>query len=135
MTNNNRNNLETIAQGKLLPSLKELSFMLLTFGFIVFSWIFFREENIGHALSYISEILSSSLFEIPKFEGREKALKTIILIVVFILMEWIGREKEYTFQIIESKSTITKYFVTYFLLLTILLFMNTGEQEFIYFQF
>ena len=135
LTNNNRNNLETIAQGKLLPSLKELSFMLLTFGFIVFSWIFFRAENIGHALSYISEILSSSLFEIPKFEGREKALKTVILIVVFILMEWIGREKEYTFQIIESKSTITKYFVTYVLLLTILLFMNTGEQEFIYFQF
>lgn len=35
LTNNNRNNLETVAQGKLLPSIKELSFMILTFGLTV----------------------------------------------------------------------------------------------------
>jgi len=63
LTNNNRNNLETVAQGKLLPSLKEVSFMLLTFGLTVFAWIFFRAENIGHAISYVSEILSPSLFQ------------------------------------------------------------------------
>jgi len=62
LTNNNRNNLETVAQGKLLPSIKEVYFMLLTFGLTVFAWIFFRAENIGHAISYISEILSPSLF-------------------------------------------------------------------------
>lgn len=69
LTNNNRNNLETVAQGKLLPSIKELSFIFLTFGLTVFAWIFFRAENIGHAISYISEIFSSSLFTIPKFAG------------------------------------------------------------------
>ncbi len=42
LTNNNRNNLETVAQGKLLPSIKELSLMLLTFGLTVFAWIFFQ---------------------------------------------------------------------------------------------
>ena len=67
LTNNNRNNLETVAQGKFFPSIKELSFMMLTFGLTVFAWIFFRANNIGHAISYISEILSPSLFSIPKF--------------------------------------------------------------------
>ena len=57
LTDNNRNNLETVAQGKLFPTIKELSFMLVTFGLTVFAWIFFRSNNIGHAISFISEIL------------------------------------------------------------------------------
>ena len=89
LTNNNRNNLETVAQGKLLPSIKEFSFMLLTFGLTVFAWIFFRAEDIGHAFSYISEILSTSLFEIPKFAGMYNALITIILVAVFVLIVWV----------------------------------------------
>jgi hypothetical protein len=84
--------LETVAQGKLLPSIKELAFMLLTFGLTVFAWIFFKADNIGHAISYISEILSPSLFSIPKFAGMYNALITIILVGVFVLVEWQGRE-------------------------------------------
>ena len=56
-TNNNRNKEENVAQkNKYWICLKELTFMLLTFGLTVFAWIFFRAENIGHAISYISEI-------------------------------------------------------------------------------
>lgn len=51
LTNNNRNNLEIVAQGKFLPSGKELFSMFVTFGLIVFAWIFFRAENIGHAFN------------------------------------------------------------------------------------
>lgn len=73
LTNNNRNNLATVAQGKALPSLKEISFMLLTFGLTVFAWIFFRAVNIEHAISYISEIVSPSLFSKPNFNGMRGA--------------------------------------------------------------
>ena len=95
LTNNNRNNLETVAHGKLFPSLKEILYMSLTFGLTMFAWIFFRAENIGHAISYISEILSSSLFSIPKFVGMYNAVSTIILIGVFVLIEWLGRDGQY----------------------------------------
>jgi D-alanyl-lipoteichoic acid acyltransferase DltB (MBOAT superfamily) len=95
LTENNRNNLDNVAQGEYLPSIKELSSMLATFSLTVFSWIFFRAENITHALGYIAEILSSSLFSIPKFAGMRGALTTILLTGVFVIIEWVGRERQY----------------------------------------
>ncbi len=58
----NRNNLETVAQGNILPTVKEFFQMILTFTLAVLAWIFFRAENITHAFSYISGIFSKSLF-------------------------------------------------------------------------
>ena len=49
LTNNNRKNLGVVAEGKLLPSLRELFAMLTTFRLTVFAWIFFRAENLSHA--------------------------------------------------------------------------------------
>lgn len=135
LSNNNRKNLDVVAQGKLVPNFQDFSNIILTFSLTVFAWIFFRANDIGHAFSYISEIFSSSLFELPRFEGNKESITTIILVCLFMLVEWFGREKEYAFQIIESKSIQFKFIATYLLLLVIMLFFNTKEQAFIYFQF
>lgn len=136
LTNNNRNNLETVAKGKILPNLKELSFMLLTFGLTVFAWIFFRAENIGHAISYISEILSPSLFEIPRYSWMSGALTTIILVAIFILIEWKGREGQYAVQNQGSKwKPVFRYCYYYAIVIAIMYFGNFNENQFIYFQF
>ncbi|MBN1251310.1 MAG: MBOAT family protein [Bacteroidales bacterium] len=136
ITNKNRNNMETVAQGKFFPSIKEMSFMLLTFGLTVFAWIFFRANNIGHAISYISEILSPSLFTIPRFEGTEKALIIIILVVIFVFTEWFGREGQFAISKIESKWNRPVRWTLYsFIIFTIGMFMQTAETPFIYFQF
>jgi D-alanyl-lipoteichoic acid acyltransferase DltB (MBOAT superfamily) len=135
LTNNNRNNLEIVAKGKLFPSLKELSFMLLTFGLTVFAWIFFRANNIGHAISYISEILSPSFFTIPKFGGMFRALETIFLVVFFVLIEWRGREGQYA---IANSFSVNKRPMRWFFYLTIVFLMvyfQGEKQRFIYFQF
>jgi len=136
LTNNNRNNLETVAKGKLLPNLKEISLMLLTFGLTVFAWIFFRAENIGHAISYITEILSPSLFSIPTFSGMYNALITIILIGAFVLTEWFGREGQYGIENISLKwKPIFRYTFYYIIVFAIIYFGNFNENQFIYFQF
>ena len=136
LTNNNRNNLETIAQGKTLPSVKELSFMLLTFGLTVLAWIFFRAENMGHAISYISEIFSSSLFGTPKFVGLSKALITIILIAIFLIVEWKGREAQYAIEHIGHKWYRPIRWTFYSLIIfAIGMYMPSSESPFIYFQF
>lgn len=136
LTNNNRNNLETVAQGKLLPSIKELSFMLLTFGLTVFAWIFFRAENIGHAISYISEILSPSIFTIPKFAGMYDALITIILVAIFVLVEWKGREGQYAIaQIGKNWYRPIRWSFYSIIIFLIGMFMPSVESPFIYFQF
>lgn len=135
LTNNNRNNLETVAQGKILPSLKELCFMLLTFGLTVFAWIFFRAENIGHAISYVSKILSPSLFILPKFPDMYNALITIILVFVFVLIEWSGREGQYAISNLGVKWKRPFRYAMYYAIIIAIFWFGGKEQQFIYFQF
>jgi alginate O-acetyltransferase complex protein AlgI len=135
LTKNNRNNLNTVSQGKNLPNLKEFSSMLLTFSLTVFAWIFFRAGSIGHAISFISEILSPSLFEIPKFTGKFLALITIIFIAFFILIEWYGREGQYALSNIDKiKYRPSRWIIYITIVLSISLFSGS-HQTFIYFQF
>lgn len=131
LTNNNRNNLETVAQGKLLPNLKEVSFMLLTFGLTVFAWIFFRAENIGHAISYISEIFSSSLFTIPEIRPRN----LILLIIFFVFIEWLGREGQYAISQLGIKWKRPLRYAMYYAIIIAIFWFGGKEQQFIYFQF
>ncbi|MFH2036676.1 MAG: MBOAT family O-acyltransferase, partial [Candidatus Zixiibacteriota bacterium] len=137
LTNSNRNNLETVAQGKYLPSIKEFFSILITFGLTVFAWIFFRANNVGHAIDYIAGIFSRSLMTIPTFEGIPKALMTIILVIVFIIIEWFGREGQYAIShyCLRARSFFRwSAYVT--LVMSIYFFGNFDENiEFIYFQF
>lgn len=135
LTNNNRNNLEIVAKGKLFPSIKEFSFMLLTFGLTVLAWIFFRANNIEHAINYISEILSPSLFSIPDFRGMGKALITIILVGLFVLIEWKGREGQYAISNLGVKWKRPLRYAMYYAILIAIIMFGGKEQEFIYFQF
>ncbi len=135
LTNNNRNNLETVAQGKLFPNIKELLFMLLTFALTVFAWIFFRANNIGHAIGYISEILSPSLFSIPKFAGMGRALTTIILVAIFVLVEWKGREGQYAISNLGIKWKRPIRYAMYYAIVIAIFWFGGKEQQFIYFQF
>ncbi len=136
LTNKNRNNLETIAQGKLLPNIKELSFMVLTFGLTVFAWIFFRAENLGHAFSIISNILSTSLFEFPSISGFRRSLVIMILTAIFVIIEWLGREGQYAISSLELRWNRPLRWTFYSLIIfTIGMFMPSVESPFIYFQF
>jgi len=135
LTNNNRKNLGVVADGKLFPSIREFFAMTSTFILTVFAWIFFRADNIDHAINYISNMLSLSFFTMPNNIEIRQALIIIVYIILFLLIEWIGRNKEYALQVIKSRSSYQQYLIIYILLLVIMLCMNTGEQEFIYFQF
>jgi alginate O-acetyltransferase complex protein AlgI len=131
LTKNNRNNLEIVAKGKFFPSIKEFYFMLLTFGLTVFAWIFFRANNIGHAVSYISEIFSSSLFTIP-----EVLPKTIILLtMIFVFIEWIGRESQFAIAHLGEKWKNPLRYVMYYAIIIAIFWFGGKEQQFIYFQF
>ena len=95
LTNNNRKNLDIVAAGKLLPSLKEIFGMISTFALTVFAWIFFRAENFSHAFSYISEIFSYTLFSLPIFENRLLAIQILILVIIQLIIEWYKREDQH----------------------------------------
>jgi alginate O-acetyltransferase complex protein AlgI len=135
LTNNNRNHLGIVAEGKYLPSLKEFCLMLLTFGLTVFAWIFFRAENINHALQFISEIFSESLFSKPKFTGQQQALTIIYLCAVFIIVEWIGREQQFAIAKIGRTWSRPFRYSFYYVVVVLILLFGGRDQQFIYFQF
>lgn len=135
LSRKNRKNIEIVAYGKLFPNIRELMAMLITFSLTVFAWIFFRADNIGHAFNYISEILSTSLFTIPKFDGTGKALTTIILVGIFILIEWYGREGQYAISNLGVKWKRPFRYAMYYAIIFAIIWFSGKEQQFIYFQF
>ncbi|SNZ01267.1 MBOAT family O-acyltransferase [Flagellimonas pacifica] len=138
LTNNNRNNLEVVAKGKMLPSVKELISMLTTFLLTVLAWIFFRAENLTHALTYISDIFSSSLFTMPEFDRYFgfKVVLIFVLLTFFLIIEWMGRENEYAIEGLKVKMNKRVYRWSFYLIIWSFIFIFSGnEQEFIYFQF
>ncbi len=135
LSKHNRNNLDTAAQGKNLPGLKELFLILLTFTLTVFGWIFFRASNITHAIHYISGIFSPSLFTKPEFTGIKNALLILFLIGIFIMIEWKGRESQYAIAYLGFKRKRIFRWSFYFIIIALLFVFSGKEQQFIYFQF
>ena len=130
----NRNNLEIVAMNKLIPSLRDVFNILLTFSLTVFAWIFFRAESVHHAIEYISGIFNASLFTIP--DVKTAAYATLILIAFFMLIEWIGREHQFALQdFLVKKPRFIRWLFYGFIILLIGLFLQTHETPFIYFQF
>jgi alginate O-acetyltransferase complex protein AlgI len=133
--NTNRNNLDTIAQGKYFPTFRELTAILTTFGLTVFAWIFFRSENVTHAFRFIKKIASKSLFKIPHFKDMSNAIPVLLLVVIFIIIEWLGREQKFAIEIINPKIKKPIRYAFYYLLIVIIFLFGGQEQQFIYFQF
>lgn len=136
----NRENLEVVAQGKNLPKIKEIINMGITFNLTLLAWIFFRAESIPHAIEYLYSLITGlfdkqSLIEaLRMFNEINKAL--IVLLGLFIIIEWFGREQQYAISNLGSKMTRPFRWTIYFFIAFLLaMFMVTDESPFIYFQF
>jgi D-alanyl-lipoteichoic acid acyltransferase DltB (MBOAT superfamily) len=129
--NTNRNNLDIVARGRYLPSVKELMSIGTTFSLTVFAWIFFRSESVSDAFHYISRIFSNTLFTIP-------AIRPSILfffLTVFLVIEWLGRDQEYAIANFGLKWHKTIRWGMYYGFIISVFYFAGAEQQFIYFQF
>jgi len=132
LTGKNRQNLDTVAQGNILPSFKEVLQITFTFLLTTLAWIFFRAENVAHAFSYLNGLFTISLFSKPEI----LPLTLIILISILITGEWVQREQQHALQIGQVVKRATLRWGIYFALsLIILAFGNFNKTEFIYFAF
>ena len=134
LLNKNRINTDIVAQDKYLPTFKEFYQIGITFSLTVLTWIFFRAENIGHALSYLSTIFSKTLFTIPKLKDSRLVIITSALIFIFLIIEWLNRNNKYGFENVFFTKKIFRWFTYIILILSIIIFSGS-KQGFIYFQF
>ena len=135
----NRQHMAVVAEHSFLPGIKEVFQMIFTFFLTTVAWVFFRAENVETAWQYLSRMFgfmfSPNAF--GSFVAYTDSFNSSLLIVfaVFIVIEWLGRREQYGLQVIQNLAKPLRIFTVILLMLMVLFFMATGEQNFIYFQF
>ena len=132
----NRTNTTIVAAGRLIPSLREALSIMATFSLVMFGWIFFRSNTLSAAFGFCRRLFSLSLFSRPQFDNKPYALTVFLLIVAFIIAEWLGRENDFAIE----KTAVTwprplRWLFYGILVFILVLFMSFSEVPFIYFQF
>ncbi len=127
----NRKYRDTVAEGRLLPSLKEFGQMLLTFFLATVGWIVFKADSIGQAWNYMKGICSTSLFSRPDASG---VTGFAVAIVIMLLAEWLQRDKEHGFDLSGIKRGVIRY-AAYLAVLFLTFAFGGHAVNFIYFQF
>jgi D-alanyl-lipoteichoic acid acyltransferase DltB (MBOAT superfamily) len=126
----NRKHLNQVAENKSLPSFRELLQMLFTFGLTSFAWIFFRADTIVDAVNFIKRIFINHEFELQYLSIERYNVEMLLIIGIFVLLEWFHRHLEHPFT---GSFKWVKIIAIILMLLT--LGVYSDQQEFIYFQF
>ncbi|HSH01993.1 MAG TPA: MBOAT family O-acyltransferase [Anaerolineae bacterium] len=119
-----------VAQGKLWPTSLELRQMGLTFLFVTIAWVFFRAENIGHAITYWQRLFSWHLWAPPTGQW----FPYLFLILLFVAFEWIQRERENPLALTQETPTWIRWSTYMIAALLCATFWGT-PVDFVYFQF
>ncbi len=135
LRNRNRIHIDIVAKNRSLPSPKEAGLILLTFIQISLTWVLFRSENLVQAVIYYRGLFSTSLFSIPDLQGMKKALVLVVLILIFLVVEWIGRTKEHGLEVLALTWKREYRISLYYVLLLLIFIFGVKAQSFIYFQF
>ena len=130
LTGGNKRYKGVICENSVLPSLREIGGVIMTFIAVMFGWILFRSETISQGAGYICGIFDASVFSIPGFIN----IKVLILTIFMFIVEWHGRKHEFAFNVEAIRSAWVRRGIYLFVLLLIFLFGRTSES-FIYFNF
>jgi alginate O-acetyltransferase complex protein AlgI len=129
----NRNHLDTVAEGKWLPSVVDFLRMACTFVLAGVAWVWFRAEDVTSALGYFKGLLSRSLFSLPleMVHGLERyAFEALLVVVMLLCFEWFSRSKEHPVQGRHANLVLAAV-----IFCTLVFGTFVKRSEFIYFQF
>jgi D-alanyl-lipoteichoic acid acyltransferase DltB (MBOAT superfamily) len=132
----NSKNKDVVAYGKLLPSVRELLQMIVTFILTVIGWIIFRSESMAQATDFFTAIARNRFIYQTTLTGGIKAL-TFGTIILFV--EWLQRDKQHALQFPDCKPfcygwvRVLVYYIIFFAIAIVS--DKVSGQDFIYFQF
>ena len=96
LTGKNRKYTNNVAEGRRIPTLRELCQMLFTFALVVVGWIIFRSPGLPTLSRYLLgmchiETLSAAykIFVLPEL------WPTMLFIIVMLVVEWIHRNRQH----------------------------------------
>jgi len=130
----NRNRKYTtsyVAEGRLLPSVRELFGMLSTFFLAVVGWTLFRAPNITTAFSWFRKMFAFNDFHLAETRISSVNGYVIAAIVIFVVIEWFNRMRDIPALPRAKWLRIVIYYVVIFAIF----YWDSSPQTFIYFQF
>lgn len=131
LSGKNRKYLDEPGKG-LLPTMGESLLMGWTFLVVTIGWVIFRSDNITHAWGYIKRMFTNF-----QFIGERPSLMIFIFIFIFLLIEWIERKRNHTFDIVGHgllKYKTARWLLYLFFIVICCLYAGV-QSDFIYFQF
>ena len=130
----NRTNLGVVAEGRMLPNLRELWQMGTTFLLTVLAWVFFRAENLYMGINYIYNMSShkGAGLSIESNKNKSDLVHLLLVLCILVFVEWISR--------VDGKLPIQQYSapvrkVFYIIVILLILYLGVNQSEFIYFAF
>lgn len=133
LSNRNRSNLDTVAEHKMLPSLREALQMSATFFLTLIAWVFFRSGSLADAVHYLQIMFSRSIFLAPQIQNKQ--LIVVPFLLVLIGSEWLQRDKQHALQFEGTNLRLGLRWGVYYALIFAIVFFGGSQQDFIYFQF
>ena len=119
-----------IEMGWDLNSVKTILNILGTFALTTIAWIFFRAKSISEAIGYIQKMVTDFHFESQYLSNERYNYELLLLVLVFIGVEWFNRSKV---EPLSGKASWVK--VTLAIMALLALGVYSDYKEFIYFQF
>ena len=124
----------------LLPRWSALWRIGLTFAFICLTWVFFRADTIGNAFLALVAIprdfLDIQLWrDIYILLRSDEGLIMILMTIIFIGAEWVGRRYDHPLQAIINAPVSLRWAVYLLLWILAIMFFPMQPSDFIYFQF
>ena len=105
--------------------------MISIFTFVTFTFIIFRSDNITHALLFLSNIFSVTFFLIPE----TPSFWVILLVIIFSLFEWYGRQGDYVLDIILNYCNKALRWTLYLFFVVLILYYAGAEKPSYIFNF
>ena len=142
LLNQNKQNRDTVAEGRILPNIKEISQMLMTTSLLFVGWIIFRLTSLTDSVNYAAKIFSASIFEKPvisdvildRFFPKTDVIIVFAAIPILMITEWFARNKQHGLQIEGIRSKPLRWII--YLAVLLMIWVCGGQQQaFIYFQF
>jgi alginate O-acetyltransferase complex protein AlgI len=132
----NRVNTNTVAEGKLLPSVKEFFQMSITFFLTLIAWVFFRANTITEAFYYLKGMFTRSWLTMPVTSLSEYSmLITLMFIFLVVIIEWLQRDKKHALEFDKIQMPVVLRWSIYYCIVIALIAYSGSQQDFIYFAF
>ena len=136
LTGKNRKYTNQVAEGRILPTLKECGQMFLTFFLVVIGWIVFRAESIGMAWEYVCGMSNNSLLSFPWYPTRNTLFLMVFSILLMLAVEWLQRSKAHGLEFgNDSRYRWVRWCIYLIVTLMVFVLQSSKATQFIYFQF